>query len=382
MHIANVISPTDKQAPTIDQLLDLGVEEEFGLADRRTRASVPRAAQVVDDASGHLGERVQREFYASQIELNSRPALSAEAMRADLAHTRRVAAEAAERADCLLVASGTSVLNPERPVVSPNPRFAAMVDKYAFVEEVPSESSACHIHLGKLERDEVLRLSGRLRGWLPVLQALSANSPFAAGRDQGYASTRYFLQGRWPTVGAPPAFEDEAAYEAAADRLVSSGEILDRGMIYWFARPSEHLPTLEVRVADVNADLDMTMLLVVLTRGLATTLLAEARQERPHEPVCDDCLRDSHWQAAVHGLSGRWFDPASRQYGSLADGVRSLVAKARPGLEAAGDVGLAETLLARLAAHGTGADRQRAAFGARGSMEDVVDHLARLTVAE
>jgi carboxylate-amine ligase len=376
-----VVDRTEQEAPYIDQVLDFGVEEEFVLADRRDRASVPRAALVAADAADHLGERVQREFYASQIELNSRPCVAAEILRADLVRCRHVAAAAAERAGCLLLASGTSILSTERPTVTDDPRFAAMVDKYEFVEDLRSESNACHIHLGKLDRAEAAELSDRIRAWLPVLQALTVNSPFAAGRDTAFASSRYFVQGRWPTVGPPPVFTGEAGYEAAASRLVSSGEILDRQMIYWFARPSEHLPTLEIRVADVNADVDVTMLLVILTRALASTLLAEARNDRPHEPVCDDCLVDSHRQAAIHGLDGTWFDPATRQFGSLAEGLRSLVAKARPALAAAGDAELAQRLLTHLHAHGTGADRQRAAFRVQGSLADVVDHVAALTVA-
>ncbi|MFD0345241.1 glutamate-cysteine ligase family protein [Kitasatospora aburaviensis] len=74
---------------------------------------------------------------------------------------------------------------------------------------------------------------------------------------------------------------DEAQYEALADALVECGVLLDRRMIYWYARPSEHVPTLEVRIADVNADLDTVLLLAGLLRGLAAVLLDEIRAGRP-----------------------------------------------------------------------------------------------------
>lgn len=370
-----------RRSPLVEQVLDFGVEEEFVLADRDSRSSATKAGRVIKDAAGDLGPRVQREFYRSQVELNSEPGVSAEAMRADLLRSRRLAAAAAQRAGCVLLASGTSILNDGRPAVTVDPRFATMVDKYGFLSDVPSESNGCHIHLGTLERNEVLELSNRLRGWLPVLQALAANSPFAAGVDQGYASTRYFLQSGWPTFVPPPEFADEAHYERVAEGLVSSGVILDRKMIYWFARPSEHLPTLEVRIADVNADLDLTLLTVVLTRGLAGSLLAEARRGVPHRPVCGDCLHQAHRQAARHGLAGRWSDPATGRSASLGEGLRRLVARARPGLDAAGDTKLAHRLLAQVRRHGTGAERQRADLAAYGSLRRVVDRVAAATVA-
>lgn len=381
MATAHPRNTAGRQNLRVDQVLDVGVEEEFLLVDRHRRTPVPRAGDLVGDVARHVGDRVQREFYACQIELNSRPSMAAETLRADLVRSRRAAAVAAEQAGCLLLASGTAIIGAEHAVVTEDDRFAAMVEKYAFVQELPSPSDACHIHLGKMDRDEALALGNHIRGWLPVLQAVSANSPFVAGRDSRCESGRYFLQAKWPTVGPPPVFADEADYERTADRLVSSGEILDRKMIYWYARPSEHLPTLEIRVADVNADVDMTLLIVVLTRALGSTLLAELRAGRPYERVCDDCLLDGHREAAVHGLSGRWFAPSARQFGSLGDGLKALTERARPGLNAAGDTELAKDLLARLAVHGTGADRQRADFRVRESLEDVVDGVAALTVA-
>ena len=374
---------TDGEAhprPRIEQVLDFGVEEEFVLADARDRSSAARAEQVVDSASGRLGPRVKREFYTSMVELNSLPCRTAEALRADLVASRRVVAAAAADAGCLLLASGTSVLNGRRLTVSDDPRYVEMVRRYSFVPDIVSESNACHVHVGTLDREEALQLGNHMRPWLPVLQAVASNSPFLAGKDPGCASSRHFLQRMWPTCGPAPVL-DGPGYERLASQLVASGEILDRKMIYWYTRPSEHLPTLECRVTDVNADVDLSLLVAVLIRGLATTLLAELRHGRPAPRIGDERLLEGHRQAAVHGLAGSFVDPVTGRPLSLGEGLRSLVRRSHPGLDAAGDSHLVQDLLALLRARGTGADQQRADRRRRGSLHDVVDRLAARTLA-
>ncbi|WP_412566273.1 glutamate-cysteine ligase family protein [Streptomyces nojiriensis] len=97
-------------------------------------------------------------------------------------------------------------------------------------------------------RSQALALANRIRPWLPVLQAIGANSPYDRGKDSGHASWRSVEHARGPTVGPAPVL-DEADYEHLASTLVRTGTILDRRMIYWYARPSEHVPMLEIRPA-------------------------------------------------------------------------------------------------------------------------------------
>lgn len=146
------------------------------------------------------------------------------------------------------------------------------------------------------------------------------NSPYADGQDRGCASWRHFEVQALPTVEPAPLLVDEAAYEQVADGLITSGRLLDRKMIYWCARPSEHCPTLEVRIADAHPDLDTVMLYAVLLRRLATTLLAEARQGRPWPQMDSRTLEDCHRRVALDGLHARTIDPAT---GALVSGGRA-----------------------------------------------------------
>jgi len=362
------------------QTLTVGVEEEFLLVDPLTRTTAPRASEVRKLAAECLDERVALELYATQIEAHTRPARLAEELREDLVRDRRVLAEAATRSECVLVACGSAVLTSKPFPITEGPRYERIARRYAAAAAgVDSECSACHVHVGDLETGEAVTLAAHLRPWLPVLQALAVNSPFAGGRYRRCESWRHYAQQAWPTVGPTPRIP-AGKYDALAEDLVVSGVLLDRRMIYWYARPSEHLPTLEIRVADVNADVDVDLLVALLARALSTVLLADARAGAPPHEAGDGTVREAHRQAAALGLAGRWTHPRTGAPMPLSAGLQTLVERCMPALTALGEAGLVGELLRRIAAGGTGARKQRAVYRRRRSLADVVDDLAARTI--
>ncbi|WP_354642116.1 carboxylate-amine ligase [Kitasatospora camelliae] len=363
----------------IGELPTLGVEEEFLLVDAVTRAPAGAAPLVVKHAQESLGDQVGGELFPSMIETRSVPASALADLRADLARVRTGVTAVAGEIGCRVAASGTSVV-PESGLleVSDHSRYRRLAAEYGPL--VTGDQGAgvcgCHIHLGVPDRERAVRLGGHLRPWLPVLQAVAANSPFHAGRDTGHASWRSLRWAQWPGAGPMPRFTDAAAYEATVDALVGSGMLLDRRMVYWYARPSESYPTLEVRVADTNADLDGVILLAGLLRGLAAVLLAEDRDGVPVPEVPDPLLLAAHWRAARDGLGGLGFDPVAGRTVPAVDLVEALIERAGPGLAAAGDLTAVRELWRGVRARGGGADRQREAFRVRGDLRDVVDAVA------
>ncbi|WP_051742825.1 YbdK family carboxylate-amine ligase [Kitasatospora sp. MBT66] len=358
-----------------------GVEEEFLLVDPVTRRTVPRAHLVVPHAARALGARAQHEFLASQVEACTHPVTTAAGLRSELLRARRVMAEAAESAGCLLVATGTAVLPSDHPLpLTPIDRYlrvAAHLDGAA--DQVGGEICGLHVHLGDLSRADALAISAHLRPWLPVLQALCVNSPFCEGQDRGAASSRGGRYLAWPTCGPAPVL-DPKGYERTVQRLTADRVILDRKMLYWYARPSEHLPTLEVRIADANADADTPLLLAVLLRALAHTFLADHRNGSPPACMATVVLREAHRQAAIGGLGATGTHPCTGRRLPMPRLVADLFDLAAPALATAGDLETARLLLHRRLTRGTGADRQRAVFSRRGSLTDVVDDLAGLTI--
>ncbi|MFG2989386.1 glutamate--cysteine ligase [Streptomyces sp. NPDC048257] len=359
----------------------MGVEEEFLLVDRLTRAPVARAGPVIEAATPALGELVQAEFYRCMVEVCTRPTTTATDLRTQLTFLRAAVAEAARSAQCLLIASGTPPVPPTAPIpVTDTPRYRRMARHFgALVDGRLGVVCGCHIHVGTADRAQALFLANRVRPWLPALQALAVNSPFSGGLDTGYASWRALEFGRWPTAGPTPLL-DAVSYEETAEALVASGTLLDRRMIYWFARPSEHQPTIEFRVTDSNADLDTTVLVALLLRGLCATFLGQAEEGRPPPDVSVARLREAHRYAAQYGPTGFALDPFTGEQVPAQALIGALIRTAGPGLRAAGDEAEVHRLLGALRRKGCGAARQRAALRRTDRLRDVVDHLADLTI--
>ncbi|MFC8508716.1 glutamate--cysteine ligase [Streptomyces sp. NPDC057411] len=364
------------------KMLTMGVEEEFVLVDQAGRVPVDRAPDVIASAALVLGDQVQREFFNAQVETSSQPTASCRDLRDDLVRLRAAVGTAARAERCRPVATGTPVLPPPRPLtVTDTERYRRMAHRFAsHFSPIDGLVCGCHVHVGTVDRDTALGLSRRMAPWLPVLQALTANSPYARNRDTGFDSWRSVEHARWPTVGPAPAL-DEPHYLARVDDLVRTGKLLDRRMIYWYARPSEHVPTLEIRVADANADVDTVVLLAGLVRGLAMSLLPEVLAGRRAPRTPPGRLLLAHELAARYGLSGYGIDPYTGRERPAVELVERLIERARPGLDAAGDTGGVLEQWGRLRVGGAGASRQRAAYRRHRRLTDVVDSLVAQTAA-
>lgn len=347
-----------------------GVEEEYLLVDQDTKHPVPVGGALVDELSG---EDFQHEFSPAQAEFATPVCAGLDELRRHLRHGRRVLAAAARRRGALLVATGTPpVGRPGPPPVTGSPRYRRMADAYGLLTE-DQGVCACHVHVGVPDLEHAVAASNHLRPWLPALLLLSANSPFFDGADTGHASWRTTVWARWPVAGAPPYFRSPDEYTALVAQLVAAGVILDAEMVYWYVRPSRHVPTVEVRVADVPATVEETVLQAALVRAVVTTGF-ELGRSAPCVPaaVLDPACR----QAALAGLEGRCLDPVT---GHAAPGwalVDALFAHVRPALAALGDLDAVTSCLSWLRTHGGGASRQRAALDKHGDLGAVVDLLA------
>ncbi|MEU7878540.1 carboxylate-amine ligase [Microbispora bryophytorum] len=379
------------QATVSPTTLTLGVEEEFLLADPRTGRVVPAAREIRERAAGPGADRLVFELTQFQLESNTAVHTSLRDLHGDLLEMRRAAAGAAASAGLALVACGTALDgNPGVPPLSPCPRYQAMLREFGAIMDGQGVCG-CHVHVGIADREEALRVSNHLRPWLPVLQALAANSPIADGRDTGYASWRAPMMGRWPSAEPPPFFRSVEHYESLVAGMLAGGTILDRGMIYWMVRPSDHVPTLEIRAADVCPTAGETVLLAGLVRGLAETALRDVRAGVPAPEVEDTLLRAAYWRAARDGVDGEALDllagagvsgdrvsgnrvPAWRLVDRLLDHVR-------PVLEENGDWTPLTDQIERLRRSGSGAARQRAAYARRGRLCDVAELLMAQTSA-
>ncbi|MCW3159068.1 carboxylate-amine ligase [Micropruina sonneratiae] len=364
-----------------------GVEEEFLVVEAGRGRPLPAGDEVVDRANEQLpddgdfgDDAVEHEFKREQAELGSLPCTTATELRAQLVELRSAMAAGAAASGAAVAAIGTSPFR-VRPTATADERYERMTAEFGLLAR---QSLTCgqHVHVEVGSRDEGAGVIDRLPPFLPVLLALSANSPWWQGEDSGYASFRSAIWGLWPTAGPSGPFGDAAGYDAAVAQLVATGSALDEGMVYFDARLSAKYPTVEVRVADVCTDVDDAVLIAVLVRALVTTTSRAWAAGDAVEPSPPQWQRAATWRAARYGLTGSLVDPVSRDLVPAADAVSTLVDAVGDALDAIGERDLVADGLDRLLRTGTGADRQRRVHATTGSRAAVMrDAIARTASA-
>jgi glutamate---cysteine ligase / carboxylate-amine ligase len=267
---------------------------------------------------------------------------------------------------------------PVVPRTADDPRYRAMAERFG-VLAAEHLTCGCHVHVSVASREEAVGVLDRIRVWLPLLLALSTNSPYWQGKDTGYASYRCLVQNRWPSAGPAEVFGSARAYDDLIARMVRTGAILDAGMVYFDARASARYPTVEVRIADVCLDPADTVMLAALTRALVDTAAAEWADGLPPPDVPGVLLRLDAWQAGRDGMTGNLVDPTTHEPAPAWDVLARLLEHVRPALAANGDVARVEAGFDRVLAHGTGAARQRAVMAHTGRLVDVVAFVVRAT---
>lgn len=343
--------------PATSDSLTLGVEEEFLLVDPDDGRLVPRVEEVIANLQSAWPNRIEREMNRCQVELSTTVHRSLTDLEAELVLRREDLAGAAAAAGCAILPTATHPFSPaaEQQVRREEPRFDAMWERYRLIAEQQVVCGA-HFHVGMGDRDTDVRVARILRPWLPVLLALSANSPFWEGQDTGYASFRSEVWLRWPTAGFPPPLDDAAAFERHVAQLVEAEVVADSSYLYWYLRPSMVHPTLECRVVDIPLHTEDTVTLAGLYRGLAAAAMDGALPD-PDAP--SDLLDAAMWRAGRYGLQERLLDPLALRPVPAAEVVDTTLVAARDALVRHGDLDRVTTGVQQILERGTGSERQR-----------------------
>lgn len=366
----------------------VGVEEELLLFDPATREVEAAAPAVLKQFREHghgrrrpraATDELDHELFRHQLETRTDPETDLGAVLAQLVAGRRTAGEAARAAGLRVGACGIVPLGGGRSVVTPHDRYRDMVDTYG---EVARTGGTCgmHVHTGIDGEEEGVAVIDRIAPWLPVLLALSANSPFVESRDSGYASWRAQVWPRWPSAGQTEQFGSVECYREVSRMLLETGAARDAGMLYFDARLSEAQPTVEVRVCDVCTDPVLAVAIVALVRGLVETAARDWRAGRPLPRWRAEGLRAAHWRASRFGMADSLVHPRSGRLAPAREVVDALVERVRVVLDEADDL---EAVTAAVAGSvsDNGATRQRAAFERTGEVAGVVDDLIARTEA-
>ncbi len=235
-----------------------------------------------------------------------------------------------------------------------------------------------HVHVGLDDPDKAIHVTNGMRVHMPLLLALSANSPFWRADQTGLLSTRTPIFRAFPRVGIPPRYDDFEDWSRRIEFMVGCKVIADYTYLWYDVRPHPRFGTVEIRVMDSQTRLEHTVALAALVQAMVKELAEhfESGQELSRYPY--EMLDENKWLAARHGLEGELVDLPDRGRVRTSELARRLVDRLR---EHAEDLGSSDELagIDDLLDHGNGASRQIVVFEANHDLREVVGEIVAKT---
>ncbi|HKB19846.1 MAG TPA: YbdK family carboxylate-amine ligase [Gaiellaceae bacterium] len=286
----------------------IGVEEELMVLDAETLLLAPRATELIEVAGGSgLPGTVKGELFASALEITTEICASPVEAREALLELRAGAARLAEERGLRLAAAGSHPISrPEEQEIAGEKRYEEFV-AYAGVSARRQGVSGLHVHVGMPSAEACFHALEGVLPWLPVVLALSANSPYLDGEETGMQSNRAEVLALLPRSGAPPAFESYEDWEAFIDRFARLGIGADYTRFWWDIRPHPTFGTLEIRMPDQPTALSVTAGLAAILQELCRVALERPRPA--HDPAARGIYQQNRWAAARFGLRAELIHP-------------------------------------------------------------------------
>ncbi len=357
----------------------LGIEEELMIVDAETLDLTNSIEALLQDlASTTVPGEVKPELMESVCEIATTPCSGAAEAGEQLSGLRRAVRSVAEQRGLAIGAAGTHpfAMWEDQRIVS-RPRYRDLIAGLQFVAR-QELIFGIHVHVGLDGPDKAIHVANGMRVHLPLLLALSANSPFWRADSTGLLSTRTPIFRAFPRVGIPPRYDDFADWASRIEFMVASKAIPDYTYLWYDVRPHPNFGTVEVRVMDSQTRLEHTVALSALVQAMVRELAEhhESGQELSRYPY--EMLDENKWLAARHGLAGELVDLPSRDRVRTSDLARRLVDRLKGHAE---DLGSANELAAieDLLENGNGASRQLVVYEANHDLREVVGEIVDKT---
>jgi glutamate---cysteine ligase / carboxylate-amine ligase len=294
----------------------IGLEEEFGLLDPSSLALAPRFNELQDAASADpvLRDSVAGELISSEIEIRSGrcPDLSA-AFAAQRERRRRLFALAADHG-VALGATGTHPWSDYRDQKIIDTEHYRRVEEGLKYVAWRNNTFSLHVHVGVRGADRAVLVCDRLRPVLPMLLAISANSPFLDGRDSGLHSARtQIFTKSFPRCGVPDAYGSWAAFAEYIDFLVSTRSIVEYTQVWWSIRPHFSFGTVEVRICDAQMTGSESEALAALIVACVAQAARDVDDGVPFTDLPRRLIEENVWRAVRYGLDGELLDLDRRE---------------------------------------------------------------------
>jgi glutamate---cysteine ligase / carboxylate-amine ligase len=309
----------------------LGVEEELFVVDRRSLRPVRVPSDVVD------GEHVKTELHAAVVELASGICADADELHDVLRDLRLDALGRLSEHGLVPVATATwPTAVPEEQEITPEEGYLRFVE-LAGPSARRQFCCGLHVHVGVESPEACMVALEYVLPWLPVLLAVSVNSPWLAGRETGLVSNRAEILALLPRSGAPPAFDSYADWERFAERLLRLGLADTYRRLWWDVRPHPAFGTLEVRMPDQPTGVEASVAFAALVQALVATAEPGGRADR-------GMYAENRWAAFRYGREARLIHPDGTRLVTVAELLDELLERVGPKVEELGAAGLLEPL--------------------------------------
>jgi glutamate---cysteine ligase / carboxylate-amine ligase len=286
----------------------VGIEEETMLLDPVGWKLSQTCTDVLAELPPELAARATAETHGSALELATGVHRTIGSAAEELCDLRIGLAEALALRGLAVASAGTHPFAVwSDVVVSPGERYQFL---YGSLRELARRepTHALHVHVGVPDPDDAVRAVNRLRAHLPLLLALSGNSPFWQGRDTGLASTRTPLFQAFPRVGIPRAFADYQDWVDTVDMLVRCDGFPDPSFLWWDVRLQPRFGTVEVRIMDAQARVVDTACLAALVQSLVRLELEEGHASEALLRL-PEAIEENRFLAARDGMAASFLDP-------------------------------------------------------------------------
>jgi glutamate---cysteine ligase / carboxylate-amine ligase len=350
----------------------VGLEEELMLLDEESWNLAHRIETVLPGLQEARNGRFTAETHGSALEIQTGIHDGVEGAVAELTELRGELDKALRPHSMRAAGSGT------HPFAVWQEIAVSAGDRYQFVYGSMRELArreptfGLHVHVAVPDPETAIRAANRLRREIPLLLALSVNSPFWQGRDTGLASARTPLFQAFPRVGIPRAFADYADFVEAVDVLIRCDAISEPTFLWWDVRLQPRFGTVELRVMDAQTALWETAALAALVQCIVRAEAEEGRQEEAEVPA--EVLAENRFLAARDGMKAELIEPGLGRRVPARELLGDLIADCLPHADSLGCRKQLESA-ARLG-ESTGADRQLSQSRALGSLPLLVEALA------
>jgi carboxylate-amine ligase len=359
----------DRAVETFAQAVDgtVGLEEEFSLLHPTTLELVPRYEELCEAARGRdplLCEHIAGELISAEIEIVSGPGADFHDALARQRERRRALFALAGEQEVALGATGT------HPWADYREQRIIDTEHYRRVEEGlryvawRNNTFSMHVHVGVRDVNRAVLVCDRLRGVLPQLLAISANSPYLDGRDSGLhsARTQSFTRS-FPRCGVPDAFGGWEAYREYIELLLRTRSIVEFTQVWWSVRPHFAFGTVEVRICDAQATAQESEALAALMVACVAQAARDVDEGVPFVDPAPRMVEENMWRAIRFGLDGRLIDLERLQEYPAREAIERLAGWTGPVRE---ELGIELSFPER-----NGAQRQRAMIEAGAGREEV-----------